>query len=252
MIGKVLFHLINGGGSAGGIDMVIDAEDHLFIRMAQPCHRLFDGDTGGDDHGAIGMAEIMAADGHRMSSGGRQGMKPGLVGTVKGGLRHDRAGGGGTDKPCMMLQEGAEGREDRNCPAACGGFRINQQGLIGLKADGFIHTDDTGAEVYIIRGEGEDFTAPEARIKHDERGKLEAVRDAEDEGYFIILQRTVGTGGAGGRLGRLRFERILDTEIIFNSSIKEILIEHVGAVNGGSGITEEVLPDGGNIIHSDS
>ena len=84
MRGKMLLHLINGGAGAGRIDMVIDAEDHLFIRMAQPCHSLLDGDTGGDDHGAIGMAEIMAADGHRMSSGGRQRMKPGLIGTVKG------------------------------------------------------------------------------------------------------------------------------------------------------------------------
>lgn len=191
MIEKVLLHLINGGAGAGGIDMVIDAEDHLFIRMAQPCHSLLDGDTGGDDHGAIGVAEIMAADADGMTGGSGQGGQPGLIGAVKGGLRHDRAGGGGGNKAGQILKEGTEGGQDRNGAEACGGFRGDNEGLVGFKADSFTDMDDTGAEVYIIRREGEDFTTAEASIKHDERGKLEAVRDAEDEGYFIILQRTV-------------------------------------------------------------
>ena len=191
MIEKVMFHLINGGGGTGRIDMVIDAEDHLFIRMTEPCHRLLDGDTGGDDHGAIGMAEIMAADADGMTGGGGQGGQPGLIGAVKGGFRHDGAGGGWGNKAGQILKEGTEGGQDRNGAEACGGFRGDNEGLVGFKADRFTDMDDTGTKVYVIRREGEDFTPAEAREEHDERGQLEAVRDAEDEGDFIIFQRTV-------------------------------------------------------------
>ena len=109
MIEQVLLHLINGGADAGGIDVIIDAENHLFIRMAKPSHSLLDGDTGGDNHGAIGMAEIMAADADGMTGGSGQGMKPGLIGAVKGGFRHDGAGGGGADKAGQILKEGSKG-----------------------------------------------------------------------------------------------------------------------------------------------
>ena len=46
-------------------------------------------------------------------------------------------------------------------------------------------------EVYIIRGEGQDFAAPETGKEHDEDSQLEPMRDAENKGHFIIIQRTV-------------------------------------------------------------
>ena len=62
MRGKVLFDLFNRGGSAGGPDMIIDPEDHLFVSMTKPGHRLTDRDTSVDEHGAVSMTEVMGTD----------------------------------------------------------------------------------------------------------------------------------------------------------------------------------------------
>ena len=70
MRGEVLFDLFNRGGSAGGTDMIIDPEDHLFVSMTEPGHRLTDGDTRVDKHGAVSVPEVMGTDGHRMTGSG--------------------------------------------------------------------------------------------------------------------------------------------------------------------------------------
>ena len=73
MIGQMLLHLVNGGGGAGGVDMIINAEDHLFISMAKPGHGLLERHASVHQHGAVSMTEIMAADGDRMNGGSGKG-----------------------------------------------------------------------------------------------------------------------------------------------------------------------------------
>lgn len=111
--------------------------------------------------------------------------------------------------------------------------------------------NDIFVEIYIIRSEGQDFTAPETGIEHHQDGQAEAVRDGEDKRHFRIRQDTVRTGRSGGRLGRFTLERIPEAELVFDGRIKEILIQHMRPVNGGGRITGEVLPDRGGIIHRD-
>ena len=59
------------------------------------------------------------------------------------------------------------------------------------------------------------------------------------------------TGRSGGRLGGFTLEGITEAELVFDGRIKEILIEHMRPVNGGSRITGKVLPDRGGIVNRD-
>ena len=80
----MLLDLGDRGGSAGSLDMIINAEDHLFISVTEPEHGLLDRNTGRDDHGAVSVAEVVRLDDDRMASGSGQGMKVRLPGAVKG------------------------------------------------------------------------------------------------------------------------------------------------------------------------
>ena len=59
--GDHFFHLIGGFFSALRGDVVIDFEDHFFVRMAHPHHRLFHVHPGLPEHGTIGVAEVVRA-----------------------------------------------------------------------------------------------------------------------------------------------------------------------------------------------
>lgn len=82
----MLLDLGDRGGSAGSLDMIINAEDHLFISVTEPEHGLLDSDAGRDDHGAVSMAEVMRTEADRMTGRSGQDMEIRLPGAVKGGL----------------------------------------------------------------------------------------------------------------------------------------------------------------------
>ena len=85
------------GGAFFG-DMNVHAEDHFFIRVAEPDHGLVHINASIPEHGAVGVAEIVRAEADRMTGGTGEGEKVAVPRALKSDSRHNGTGGGRGDE----------------------------------------------------------------------------------------------------------------------------------------------------------